>query len=104
MSLTDFRSFLGGIAPLGGTLEPCDADGTPRRGPGNFTAAVTAVQAADLPGHPDLYLVRFTGPRDFTTPSTDPWTWLPDPGCWLIPQLTETGAQVGWLRLIERKG
>lgn len=103
MSLADFRSFLAGTALLGGTLEPCTADGTPHRRPGSFTAQVDAIAAADLPAHPDLYLVRFSGPRDFTTPTTDPWVWLPEFGAWLIPQLTESGAQVGWLRLIERK-
>lgn len=103
MSLADFRSFLGGIAPLGGTLEPCSADGAPHRRPGTFSVPVSSLAAADLPAHPDLYLVRFSGPRNFTTPTTDPWTWLPDLGCWLIPQLNDSGAQIGWLRLIERK-
>lgn len=103
MSVTDFRSFLSGIALLGGTLEPCDADGRPHQRPGSFSVPITSLAASDLPAHPDLYLVRFSGSRDFTTPTTDPWTWLPERGCWLIPQLTETGTQVGWLRLIETR-
>lgn len=102
MSLADFRLFLGAIAPLGGVLNEATPEGDRLRGPGTLSMPVERIEVADLSAHPDLFLVRFVGPRDFATPTTDPWTWLPDRRCWLVPQLDPTGAQLGWLRLLER--
>lgn len=94
------------MAPLGGSLCFCAADGTPLLGPGNPPSmAVPAVLLAEAE-LPHLVRIRFGASAGAATPgatlstyTTDPWVRLPS-GAWVLPSLSAEGQLQTWLRFV----
>lgn len=98
MSVETFREYVASIAPDGGVLSTCDADGTLQRRPGTFAVAVGTPQvaASHLAG---AFWVRFPADRNIDVLTTDPWSYLADEDAWVLPVLDLTDAPPSWLRL-----
>lgn len=108
MTVAEFRDFATDTLPAGGKLQQCRPDGTPFRRPGTIGPIdVASPDAADSETGPDIYWLRFDvvgHNRQVSFLTTDPWTWQPANRCWVIPELDDTGALVGWVRVTPPEG